>query len=292
MVESLASERRARMTSSPFRRASRLPLAALSLALAYVGESGAQTSTETPSTEVAPAAPTANASEPPPEASLETVPEAAPETGSEGGSPPPEANAEAGPDAAPGSAPEATARAADGPVPRSWQRQTLLAATETEYLVLEIEGHNTGRPDVWTESVRVVRFDAASNARGAADLVQVEVWSANPDGTRRTDTSRASGANLGTILETFDGELVPPPAIRLRRKFHTDENGVFVLVGGERVTILTREEIETRAAREPHPVGYRNLEVTAMQQLGEQYFLTLRGGGFGVRRELVMRIPR
>lgn len=179
------------------------------------------------------------------------------------------------------------------PRAESWQRQTLLAATDTEYLVLEGEGHNPGRPDVWSETVRIVRFDAKTNARGAAELVRVEVWRAMPDGTRQIDTTRSSPVSLGKVLDEFGGQLVPTPAVRLRREFRIDAKGVFLLdANGGRVEILTREEIESRAARKPHPPGFPHLDVVALQSLGKQYFLTLRGGEQEARRELVMRIPR
>ena len=184
--------------------------------------------------------------------------------------------------------------AAPGPsVARSWQRQTLLAAGDTEYLVLETEGHNPGTPDVWTETVRLVRIDATNNERGAAELVRVEVWTEGTYGTREVDTVRSSEVSLGTMLDTFEGELVPAAATRLRRRFHADEAGVFVLGDGERrVEIFNREEIERCAEREPHRPGLPNLQIVGMQQLGEQFFLTLRAGTSNSRRELVMRILR
>ena len=137
--------------------------------------------------------------------------------------------------------------------PSSWQRQTLLAATEDEYLVLETEGHKPGSVDVWTETVRFVRFDARSNARGEVELVRVETWSPAGDGTRRTDVTRSSDASLGAALDAFGGRLAPPPAIRLKREFRVDADGIHVFDAdaGVRVPVLTREG--DRRPRPPRP---------------------------------------
>ena len=62
--------------------------------------------------------------------------------------------------------------------------------------------------------------------------------------------------------------------------------------GTARVPILTRAEIDERARRAPHPDTFEGVEVVALQQIGETWYLTLRGGTPAVRRELVMRIPR
>lgn len=176
--------------------------------------------------------------------------------------------------------------------PSSWQRQTLLAATEEAYLVLEAEGYKPGSVDVWTETLRLVRFDALTNERIGADIVRVETWSETDEGERLSDVTRSSDASLGATLDAFGGDLAPPPAIRLKRDFHVDEAGIYVNDGPRRVAILTREEIDARVDREPHGEVFERLEVTAMQQIGEQFFLTLRGGAARVRRELVVRIPR
>ena len=178
--------------------------------------------------------------------------------------------------------------------PSSWQRQTLLAATEDEYLVLETEGHKPGSVDVWTETVRFVRFDARSNARGEVELVRVETWSPAGDGTRRTDVTRSSDASLGAALDAFGGHLAPPPAIRLKREFRVDADGIHVFDAdaGVRVPVLTREEIDARARRGPHGAAFDGIAVTGLQQIDDQFFLTLRAGAPRVRRELVLRIPR
>ena len=176
--------------------------------------------------------------------------------------------------------------------PSSWQRQTLLAATAEAYLVLEAEGYKPGSVDVWTETLRLVRFDARTNERVGADIVRAETWSETGAGERLSDVTRSSDASLGATLDAFGGQLAPPPAIRLKRDFHVDEAGIYVNEGPRRVTILTREEIDARVVREPHGDVFERLEVTALQQIGEQFFITLRGGAARVRRELVLRIPR
>lgn len=178
-----------------------------------------------------------------------------------------------------------------GADPASWQRQVLLAATADEYLVLEMEGRNPGEPDVWTETVRAVRFDGTSNERLAAELIRVEVWTSDASGTKRVERSRSTPSDLAALLDGFGGRLAGPPTW-LPRPFLADEDGVYLLENGERLDVITRLEITARADRETSQGLFGDPVVAGMQVIGEQYFLTLRANRADRRREIVMKILR
>jgi len=168
----------------------------------------------------------------------------------------------------------------------------LLSTTLDQYLVFERGGYSPGYPPEYIEVIRYVIYSTRTNEEiREIPVSTTKSFFVDGGATAEKQVSK-SDIPVSVILETFGGT-VPRSPKNLTKRFLSDESGLYVLDGSDKILVFTANEMLQRdsGAGNAYAVELPKV-INLLVGTRRQYYLTLRSFNGNGRHEVVMAMTR